>query len=81
MESPSERKISEALTNMSVAEDLLIKAIGEFGNEKIQNALLKYQDRKKEYYSVKMEQMVNQLKEKLPSSEETLMGHFKADAS
>lgn len=64
MQSPSERKISEALTNMSVAEDLLIKAIGEFGNEQIQNALLKYQDRKKEYYNVKMQQMIATLEEK-----------------
>ena len=62
MESISERKVTEALTSMSVAEDLLIKAIGEFGNDKIQNALLKYQDRKKEYYSVKLQQGIEFLK-------------------
>jgi hypothetical protein len=66
MENQSERKISEALTNMSVAEDLLIKAIGEFGNEKIQNALLKYQDRKKEYYVACLEENINWMKEASP---------------
>lgn len=64
MESPSERKVSEALGNMTTAEQLLINAIGEFGNEKIQNALLKYQDAKKNYYVASMGRMIAQLEEK-----------------
>lgn len=62
MESISEKEVSDALTNMSVSEDLLIKAIADSGNEEIQKAMLTYQSNKNKFYSLKMKSMIESLK-------------------